>query len=110
MGCIRNDENEHWESLCTLVQRGRFDDEGDVPVRSTCPEQVQSTAPELSPFALPSCWMLRRVRKVWSWRVWSWTCAGGWVCMWVGCRLIHKSARVSMALSWSSVGQMSLHF
>jgi len=53
--CIRNDENEHWESLCTLVQRGRFDDEGDVPVRSTCPEQVQSTAPELSPFALASC-------------------------------------------------------
>jgi ubiquinol oxidase len=52
--CIRNDEKEHWESLCTLVQRGSFDDEGDSPIQSTEPEQVESTGPELSPLALAS--------------------------------------------------------
>lgn len=52
--CIRNDEKEHWESLCTLVQRGSFDDEGESPIQSTQPEQVESTRPELSPLALAS--------------------------------------------------------
>lgn len=51
--CIRNDEKEHWESLCTLVQGG-FDEEGDSPIQSTEPEQVESTGPELSPLALAS--------------------------------------------------------
>lgn len=52
--CIRNDEKEHWESLCTLVQRGGFGDEGDSPIQSTQPEQVESTRPELSALALAS--------------------------------------------------------
>ena len=46
--------SQHWESLCTLVQRGSFDDEGDSPIQSTQPEQVESTRPELSPLALAS--------------------------------------------------------
>ena len=46
--------SQHWESLCTLVQRGSLDDEGDSPIKSTEPEQVESTGPELSPLALAS--------------------------------------------------------
>ena len=46
--------SQHWESLCTLVQRGGFGDEGDSPIQSTQPEQVESTRPELSALALAS--------------------------------------------------------
>ena len=45
--------SQHWESLCTLVQGG-FDEEGDSPIQSTEPEQVESTGAELSPLALAS--------------------------------------------------------
>jgi ubiquinol oxidase len=50
--CIRNDEKEHWESLCLLVQRGETYNDGDSPIQSTCPEQVKCTDPALSPLAL----------------------------------------------------------
>ena len=45
--------SQHWESLCTLVQGG-FDEEGDSPIQSTEPEQVESTGAELSPLTLAS--------------------------------------------------------
>ena len=48
--CIRDDEKEHWESLCNLVQRGELAHEDDAPTRSTQPLPVPD-GPALSTLA-----------------------------------------------------------